>query len=286
MPVKGDQIPSKYMQKKHDFMRQGTAALSLSRNRPRRALLWQGVLLAVLAWPVQAQTRIKIAAASNLKFVLADLTEQYRQQTGVLVEVNLGASGNLARQILQGLPVEQFISADEERVAELVKAGRTLDAGERYATGRLALVVPKNSALPVRQGLAAVVRGLQANDKFALANPALAPYGLAAEQALKNAGVTELTARQKVLGDNIGQTTQFVATGAAQAGITALALAKAPEMANLLQWTPLPESMHAPLHQSMVLLKGASPAAVAWQRFLRSPQAQAVFVQQGYALPQ
>jgi molybdate transport system substrate-binding protein len=274
------------MQKKHDFMRQATRAWSPCQNRPRRALLCLGVLLAVLATPLQAQTRVKIAAASNLKFVLADLTEQYRQQTGVLVEVNLGASGNLARQILQGLPVEQFISADEERVAELVKAGRTMDAGERYATGRLALVVPKNSALSVRQGLAAVVRGLQANDKFALANPALAPYGVAAEQALKSAGVTDLLARQKVLGDNIGQTTQFVATGAAQAGITALALAKAPEMANLLQWAPLPESMHAPLHQRMVLLKGASPAAVTWQRFLRSPQAQAVFVQQGYALPQ
>lgn len=274
------------MQKKHDFMQQGTASLTPRRNRCRRALLWVGVLSAVLALPLQAQTKVKIAAASNLKFVLADLTEQYKQQTGVVVEVNLGASGNLARQILQGLPVEQFISADEERVAELVKAGRTLDAGERYATGRLAVVVPKNSALPLRQGLAAVVRGLQPSDKFALANPALAPYGLAAEQALKSAGVTELQSRQKVLGDNIGQTTQFVATGAAQAGITALALAKAPEMADLLQWAPLPESMHAPLHQSMVLLKGASPAAVAWQRFLRSPKAQAVFVQQGYALPQ
>ena len=123
------------MQKKHDFMQQGKASLTLSQNGRRRTLLWVGVLSAVLALPLQAQTKVKIAAASNLKFVLADLTEQYRQQTGVLVEVNLGASGNLARQILQGLPVEQFISADEERVAELVKAGRTLDAGERYATG-------------------------------------------------------------------------------------------------------------------------------------------------------
>ena len=102
-------------------------------------------------------------------------------------------------------------------------------------------------------------------------NMSMIAYGLAAEQALKSAGLTDLLSRQKVLGDNIGQTTQFVATGAAQAGITALALAKAPEMADLLQWAPLPESMHAPLHQSMVLLKGASPAAVAWQRFLRSP---------------
>ena len=70
------------------------------------------------------------------------------------------------------------------------------------------------------------------------------------------------------------------------AGITALALATAPELAPALQVLPLPESLHGPLHQRMVLLKGASPAAVAWHQFLLSPQARAVFLRHGYALPQ
>ena len=171
-------------------------------------------------------------------------------------------------------------------MAELVKAGRTVDAGQRYATGQLALVVPKNSALPLSQGLVAVVRALKPNDKFAIANPALAPYGVAAEQALQRAGAGPLAASQKVLGDNIGQATQFVATGAAQAGITALALATAPEIASALQVLPLPVQLHSPLHQRMVLLQGASAAAANWHRFLLSPSAQAVFVRHGYALPQ
>jgi molybdate transport system substrate-binding protein len=270
------------MQKKHDVMPVfRLPVLSWGRRQ------W---LIAVLALPqlAKAQTplRIKIAAASNLKFVLADLASLYKQQTGVQVDVNLGASGNLARQILQGLPVEQFISADEEWVAELVKAGRTLDAGQRYATGRLALILPKNSALPLAQGLAAVARALKPGDKLAMANPALAPYGVAAQEALLRSGVGALSAGQKVLGDNIGQATQFVATGAAQAGITALSLATAPELAPALQVLPLPESLHGPLHQRMVLLKGASPAAVAWHQFLLSPQARAVFLRHGYALPQ
>jgi molybdate transport system substrate-binding protein len=135
------------------------------------------------------------------------------------------------------------------------------------------------------QGLAAVVQAMKPGDKLAIANPALAPYGLAAEEALQRSGVGALAARQKVLGDNIGQATQFVATGAAQAGITALALTTAPEIAQTLQVLPLPEHLHGPLHQRMVLLKEASPAAMAWHRFLLSPQAQAVFVRHGYALP-
>jgi molybdate transport system substrate-binding protein len=242
----------------------------------------------IAPWAALAQSpaRIKIAAASNLKFVLADLTSQYKQQTGVQVDVNLGASGNLARQILQGLPVEQFISADEVWVAELAKAGHTQDAGQRYATGRLALIVPKNSTLPLGQGLAAVVRAMKPGDKFAIANPALAPYGVAAVEALQRSGVGALPANQKVQGDNIGQATQFVATGAAQAGITALALAQAPEIAQSVQVLPLPADLHAPLHQRMVLLKSAGAAAADWHRFLLSPPAQAVFVRHGYALPQ
>jgi molybdate transport system substrate-binding protein len=127
---------------------------------------------------------------------------------------------------------------------------------------------------------------MKPGDKFAIANPALAPYGVAAVEALQRAGVGPLPANHKVLGDNIGQATQFVATGAAQAGITALALAQAPEIAQSLQALPLPADLHAPLHQRMVLLKGAGGAAADWHRFLLSPAAQAVFVRHGYALPQ
>jgi molybdate transport system substrate-binding protein len=103
---------------------------------------------------------------------------------------------------------------------------------------------------------------------------------------LQRAGVGPLPAARQVLGDSIGQATQFVATGAAQAGITALALAQAPEIARSLQVLPLPADLHAPLHQRMVLLKGAGAAAANWHRFLLSPSAQAVFVRHGYALPQ
>lgn len=286
MPVSRAENLFKTMQKKHDVM----PGAGCSGFQPQRRFGLKAALSAPLAGPwlahPQSPTRIKIAAASNLKFVLADLVNHYRQQTGIQVDVNLGASGNLARQILQGLPVEQFISADEAWVAELVKADRTVDAGQRYATGRLSLIVPKNSALPLAQGLAAVVRAMKAGDKFAMANPALAPYGVAAVEALQRAGVGPLPTARQVLGDSIGQATQFVATGAAQAGITALALAQAPEIARSLQVLPLPADLHSPLHQRMVLLKGAGVAAANWHRFLLSPPAQAVFVRHGYAMPQ
>ena len=112
------------MQKTHDVMRNAvTSGLAVDRRAWLvAALVWLG--LVPRAAHAQLAVRIKVAAASNLKFVLADLASLYQQQTGIRVDVNLGASGNLARQMLQGLPVEQFISADEAWVTALVKAGR------------------------------------------------------------------------------------------------------------------------------------------------------------------
>jgi molybdate transport system substrate-binding protein len=227
-----------------------------------------------------------VAAAANLKFVLADIASKYRQQTGRSVQFNYGASVQLARQIQQGLPVELFISADEAQVDWLQGQGLTRDAGQRYAIGRLALISLQTHPLAQAVSPEAALRALAPADKLALANPQLAPYGLAAQQALQKTGLWPALHKQLVLGENIGQATQFVLTGAAPLGFTAHALTLAPEPAGRLKVWPVPAELHAPLNQRMVLLKGASPQAQAFRDHLLGPQARALFVQHGYALPQ
>ena len=241
------------MQNMHDIMR----ALC----RPMVGALL--ALCAVWCVPLQAQV-LRVAAASNLKFVLADLQDQYQQ----------------------GLPVQLFISADEEQVAWLAQAGLTRDAGQRYALGRLALVSPKGSGMAVGQGLEAALKALKASDKLAIANPQLAPYGRAAQEILQKTGAWPAIQKQLVLGDNIGQATQFVLSGAAPLGITAYSLTLAPEAAGKLQVWPVPADLHAPLPQRLVLLKTAGPQAVAFRDFLLSPAARPVWLRHGYALPQ
>lgn len=243
------------------------------------------VLVASLFLPAHAQT-LRVAAAANLKLVLADLETHYRKQTGQKTEFSFGASVQLARQIQQGLPVQLFISADEEQVAWLAQAGLTLDAGQRYALGRLALISPKGSGLPVGQGLEASLKALKPGDKLAIANPQLAPYGRAAQETVQQAGAWARVQKQLVLGDNIGQATQFVLSGAAPLGITAYSLTLAPEAADRLQVWPVPASLHAPLPQRLVLLRNAGPQAVAFRDFLLSAAARPVWLRHGYALPQ
>lgn len=277
------------MQKMHDFMRNLFLRVRMPSGR-RTALLAWGVVAAGASTAVQAQTApaspLKVAAAANLKFVLADIEAQYRQQTGQKVQINFGASVPLARQIQQGLPVQLFISADEEQVDWLQRQGLTQDGGQRYAIGRLALISLQTHPVAKAASPDAALRALAPTDKLALANPQLAPYGLAAQQVLQKMGLWPSLQKQVVLGENIGQATQYVLTGAAPLGFTAYALTLAPETAGRLKVWPVPSEWHMLLNQRLVLLKGASPQAQAFRDYLLGPQARALFLKHGYALPQ
>ena len=260
----------------------------------RRFFLERGTATAVVlctssfTTPAITPPALRIAAASDLKFALTALCQTFTKTTGQAVDLQFGSSGNLARQITQGLPLDIFLSADEALVLSLFDGGFAPDKGALYATGRIALLVPKNSAfqLPKNEAEARLTlqNQLKTIRKFAIANPEHAPYGRAAKEALQNLGLWEQLQPKLVLGDNISQATQFVTSGAAQAGITALSLALAPEVATQSggHWL-LPANLHAPLKQRMVLLKSAQPAAKTLFDYLQTPAAKAVLAKFGFS---
>ena len=223
-----------------------------------------------------------VAAAANLQPLLAELVPLFERQHPGKLTLNIGSSANLVRQIQQGMPAELFLSADEDFALRLADAGLTLDRGVVYATGRIVLMVPADSTLPLDAQLKGLAAGLSKVDKFAIANPELAPYGKAAVQALQTLGIWPALQGKIVLGESIAQATQFISTGAAQAGISALSLALAPEVASRTRYVLIPGDLHAPVRQRMVLLKSARPAARAFYDFLQSPAARAVMTRHGY----
>lgn len=225
-----------------------------------------------------------VGAASDLRFALADVIAQFERETPHRFALNLGSSGNFAQQIRQGLPVELYLSADEAYVFALADAGLTQDRGSLYAIGRIAFFVPTGSTIPLDPELLGLKTHWDQVTRFAIANPAHAPYGRAAAEALHKLGFWELIQSRLVLGENISQATQFVTTGAAQAGITALSLALAPDVAAQGRHVVLPTSLHTPLRQRMVLTRRAGPAARALYDHLRSPQAQETLKKYGFAI--
>lgn len=257
-------------------------------NRRLFSQISLGCLAFIATESMAAPVKLRVAAASDLKFALTDLAKSFTAVTGINIDLQFGSSGNFAQQIRQGLPLDLFLSADEGYVLSLAESGLTQDKGALYATGRVALLLPKNSAIQLpktedqaRQTLAAQLQSIR---KFAIANPEHAPYGRAAKEALQNLRLWEQLQPKLVLGDNISQTTQFVTSGAAQAGITALSLALAPEVAAQAgsHWL-LPANLHAPLKQRMVLLKTAQPAAKTLFEYLQTPAAKEVLAKFGFS---
>jgi molybdate transport system substrate-binding protein len=251
----------------------------------------RGVLTVLgIGWPVfagraavgQEQGPALVAVAASVQRAMEEIAPAWMRSTGHRLRITYGSSGNFVRQIQQGLAVELFLSADESFVLRLADAGLTRDGGAIYASGRLALLLAKDSAITLDPQLQGLKAGWPSVHKFAIANPELAPYGRAAREALQSVGLWEAAQRKLVLGENVAQATQFVTTGSAQAGLTALSLLLGNEAAGLGRYLALPDSLHAPLRQRMVLLKQASPAATALYEHLQSEAAKAVLMRHGF----
>lgn len=252
-----------------------------------RLAAWACAAAVGLPCPLVAQDAPVVAAAADLQFALKDIAAQFRTDTGVEVRLNFGSSGNFARQLQKGAPFEMFLSADEGFVFQLADAGKTLNRGTLYAEGRIVLFVPKGSPLKVDASLddlrAAVAdRRIQ---RFAIANPEQAPYGRAAEQALKGQGLWEAIGPKLVFGENVSQAAQFATCGSAQGGIIAYSLALSPLISERGTYALLPSDWHAPLRQRMVLMKGAGETAQAFYRYVQTPPARVIFRKYGFILP-
>lgn len=225
-----------------------------------------------------------IAAASDLKFALEEVAARFAQDTGEKLNLSFGSSGNFFRQIQQGGPFELFLSADETYVQDLVKQGLTDGDGQLYAIGRLALFAPKGASFTPDEAMADLRIALADGrvQRFAIANPAHAPYGRAAKQALISQGLWEELQSALVLGENIAQAAQFTLSGEVDGGIVAYSLVLSPPFKEKGSYALLPESWHQPLRQRMVLLKNASPIARRFYDYLQQKVARTIFEHYGF----
>lgn len=229
-----------------------------------------------------------IAAASDLQGALTDIAADFTASTGNEVSLSFGSTGKFAAQIREGAPFQMFLAADERFALELARDGFTEGEGALYAVGRIAILVPKGSALAANGTLEALRAALAEGriSHFAIANPEHAPYGKRAEEALRHAGQWEAIQPHLVLGENVAQAAQFALSGDAEGGIVAWSLALAPEVAAQGEAALIPEDWHEPLLQRMVLLKGAGPVAKAFYDYISTPEARAVMERYGFALPE
>lgn len=217
-------------------------------------------------------TVLLIAAAADLAPLERDLAQAFERKTGFQLRFTFGSSGMLARQIENGAPYDVYMSANALYVKELAESGH-LDGGSArvYAFGRLGLFGVKE----LRELADPKIR------QVAIPNPKHAPYGVAAEEALRRAGLLTKVQPKIVYGENVRQTFEYARTGNADAAITAWTLVK--DTGGVL----LPETTHEPIAQSGGVVKSSrqGAAARAFLDFLVSAEGRAILTRYGLTAP-
>ncbi len=242
-------------------------------------------LLAALPLPASGD-EIRVAAASDLTFAMTELAAGFQTATGHRPVVISGSSGNFFSQIQNGAPFDLFFSADVDYAQRLEKEGLAEPGSLRlYAEGKIVLWVRNDSPLDVSQGWRAVTDARAR--KIAIANPQHAPYGRAAVEAMRGAGVYEQVSSRLVFGENISQAAQFVNSGNAEIGILALSVAEAPTMKERGRWWRIPENSYAPLDQAAIVLRSSQKKEVAraFLNYVLSDRGGAILRRFGFVLP-
>lgn len=205
----------------------------------------------ICAVTTEANDKLTIAAASDLRHALDEISTLFRRQHPALaLNIVYGASGKLSTQIRHGAPYDMFFSADSSFPAQLYQDGLAATAPQPYALGHLVLWSPTQNMAGISLSQLSELNF----NRLAIAQPAHAPYGQRAKQALQAAGVWQTVEPKLVYGENIAQTAQLAQSGGADIAIIALSLAKFPELAKQ-GYQLIPVELHQPLTQAYVITR-------------------------------
>ncbi|GGH11148.1 molybdate ABC transporter substrate-binding protein [Mucilaginibacter phyllosphaerae] len=223
---------------------------------------------------------VTVAIAANLQPVMKDLQRDFKIRSQIDLDIISGSSGNLATQIRNGAPYDVFLSADTEFPEALQKDGFTIKNAAVYAQGVLIICSTQNLHLKNWNQLLP----LNNINKIAIGNPAIAPYGKAAQQALNKAGIYNKVKNKIVFGESIAQVNTYITTGVVQAGFTTLSLIKDVSNKTPLYYQIISANHYQPIAQAMVVLKNAKnkSAAIAFYQYLLSAPAKKIFKAYGY----
>ena len=243
------------------------------------AALAVSLLLSVAARAGEVQVAVAANFTAPAKLIAAD----FQKDTGHKAVLSFGATGKFYAQIKNGAPFDVLLSADDTTPAKLESEGAAV-AGSRftYATGKLVLWSAKSDVVDAK-GEVLKNGGF---DHIALANPKLAPYGVAAMETMKALGVLDALTPKFVQGENIAQTHQFVATGNALLGFVALSqVMKDGTITEGSAWV-VPANLHEPIRQDAIILNNGKgqPATEAWMTYLKGDKARAVIESFGYEI--
>ncbi len=224
---------------------------------------------------------LNVAVASNFTAPMQEIAQAFEKKTGHSLALSFGSTGKFYAQIRQAAPFDVLFAADDVTPARIGKEGLGVEASRlTYAIGTLVL-------WSTQPGLADDGPAVLASDRFtrlAIAQPELAPYGAAARQALEHLGLFAKLKPRLVMGSNISQTYQFVATRNAQLGFVAMSQVYSEGRLRQGSAWIVPAAFHQPIRQDAIILTAGqtNPIAVELMEFMQSARVRQILESYGY----
>ena len=225
---------------------------------------------------------LKVAVAANLQGVIKVLQKDFKEKTGIEIQPIIGSSGSLSAQIKNGAPFDVFLSADMTFPETLYKEGFATKEPAVYAYGSLIICSTQDIGFENWERTLMSIRV----KKIAIANPKIAPYGKAAEEALKQKGILDDVQSKIVSGESIAQVNTYITTGVVDAGFTTQGLIKDSEGKIKLYWKVIDPKTYAPIKQGMVIIKATKETTNAekFYQYMTSPDAKKILKEYGYGV--
>lgn len=220
---------------------------------------------------------ITVATASSFKNPFTEIAADFEKTTGINVDISLGSSGLLAKQIEEGAPIDVFASAGEEFVDELENLGLVSDRKSLLVNGKLALVFGRDAGEKKLEGLSG-----SKIERIAIANPEHAPYGKAAKEALEKAGLWDKVSSKIVYGNSVVEAFQFLSSGNADAALVSLSEAITGDFDYLI----VDSALYKPINQPIVIIKdtGKKEAAESFINAIDSPKGEKILKKYGFEI--
>lgn len=220
---------------------------------------------------------LTIAAAANLETVLTEIGKDFQVETKIKPTFSFGATGNLAKQIENGAPFDLFLAADVKTIDSLIEKNQVVSSTKKvYAQGRLVLYHQNNITINNLMDLTKVEF-----KQIAIASPEIAPYGLAAKQALQNLGIWENIEKKVVYAENVNMALQYAKTENVQAAFVARSLINAQD-----KYLIVDKSLHFPLDQALAVVTRSKNKELAekFALFLTTQKSKTLLEKFGYSV--
>ncbi|MCX2683046.1 molybdate ABC transporter substrate-binding protein [Campylobacter sp. MIT 21-1685] len=229
--------------------------------------------------------KINVFVASSASKAMSEVKNEFmKNHPNDEVELIFGASGKHYQLLKEGREFDLFFSADAKYAEKIAADGNAISQPKVYALGVVALYSLDENLL--QDGIEGLKKESNKIKHLSIANPKVAPYGVAATQVLENLHLDAIYKDKIVLGDNISQPVFHVDTGVAELGIVAYSLVSAvtkPKGKAVV----IDEKLFEPLKQSFVITKYAKTNKLAkeFADFVSSQEGKAIIKKYGFNTP-